>query len=243
MKKLILANWKMHLSFKESEKLARDYRVQIKNSTAELGVFPDFSALEVVGRNLPTKLFKLGAQDLAPYLKGAYTGEVSATSLKQLGVKYVLVGHSERRQEFKEKSPLLRLKIQAALEAGLVPILCIGENASQKKAGKTAAVLRRQLEEVLFGLRIEKDDALVVAYEPLWAIGSGKALEASEAEAIQVTIKGVLANLIGRFPRVVYGGSVSPKNAAAFLEWPNIDGLLVGGASLKAAEFKKIISG
>ncbi|MFA6369912.1 MAG: triose-phosphate isomerase family protein, partial [Patescibacteria group bacterium] len=100
MKKLILANWKMQLSFKESEKLARDYRVQIKNSTAELGVLPDFSALEVVGRNLPTKLFKLGAQDLAPYLKGAYTGEVSATSLKQLGAKYVLVGHSERRQEF-----------------------------------------------------------------------------------------------------------------------------------------------
>ena len=242
MKKLILANWKMQLSFKESEKLARNYQAKIKNSVFEVGVLPDFSALEIVGRNLSTKLFKLGAQDLAPYLKGAYTGEVSALSLKQLGVKYVLIGHSERRQEFREKSSLLRLKVQAALEAGLVPVLCIGENASQKKAGKTASVLRRQLEEVLFGLRIEKDNALVVAYEPLWAIGSGQALKAAAAEAIQVMIKGVLANLVGRFPRVIYGGSVSSKNAADFLEWPNIDGLLVGGASLEAAEFKKIIS-
>jgi len=241
MKKLILANWKMQLSFKESEKLAKDYRVKIKNSVAELGVLPDFSALETVCRHLPSKVFKLGAQDVAPYIKGAYTGEVSAASLKQLGAKYVLVGHSERRQEFKENSPLLRLKVQAALEAGLVPVLCIGENATQKKNGQTVAVLRRQLEEVLFGLVIEKDNALVVAYEPLWAIGSGQPLEASQAEAIQVMIKGVLANLIGRFPRVIYGGSVNAKNAADFLEWPNIDGLLVGGASLRADEFKKII--
>lgn len=240
MKKLILANWKMQLSLKESEKLARAYKDRIKNSRVELGVLPDFSALDTVRRNLSPE-FKLGAQDLAPYIKGAYTGEVSALSLKQLGVKYVLIGHSERRQGFKETSPLLRLKVQAALETGLVPVLCIGENAAQKKNGQTAAVLRRQLEEVLFGLIIEKDDALVVAYEPLWAIGTGKALEASEAEAIQVMIKGVLANLIGRFPRVIYGGSVNAKNAADFLEWPNIDGLLVGGASLKVGEFKKII--
>lgn len=240
MKKLILANWKMQLSLKESEKLARAYKDRIKSSRVELGVLPDFSALDAVRRNLSLE-FKLGAQDLAPYIKGAYTGEVSALSLKQLGVKYVLIGHSERRQGFKETSPLLRLKVQAALETGLVPVLCIGENAAQKKNGQTAAVLRRQLEEVLFGLIIEKDDALVVAYEPLWAIGTGKALEASEAEAIQVMIKGVLANLIGRFPRVIYGGSVNAKNAADFLEWPNIDGLLVGGASLKVGEFKKII--
>jgi triosephosphate isomerase len=241
MKKLILANWKMQLSFKESLKLARDYGAKIKKATAEIGVLPDFSALEGVRKNLPAKVFKLGAQDVAPYAKGAYTGEVSATSLKQLGVKYVLIGHSERRQEFKETSSLLRLKVQAALEVGLVPVLCIGENASQKKNGQTAAVLRRQLEEVLFGLVIEKDEALVVAYEPLWAIGSGQPLAPAQAEAIQVMIKGVLANLLGRFPRVLYGGSVNAKNAADFLEWPNIDGLLVGGASLKADDFKKII--
>ncbi len=232
----------MQLAYRDSLKLARAYKQSLGNSRAELGVFPDFSALDAVGQIIKKTSLKLGAQDLAPYEVGAYTGEVSAKSLKQLGVKYVLIGHSERRREFQETSALLRLKVQAALAQRLVPVLCIGESAADKKAGRTAAVLRRQLEEVLFGLTIDKDSDLVVAYEPIWAIGSGQALAASTAESIQVMIKGVLANLCGRFPRVIYGGSVAPQNAADFLEWPNIDGLLVGGASLKPADFKKIVT-
>lgn len=232
----------MQLSYRESLKLAQAYKKQLSVKSVDIGVLPDYSALAGVSEIIKGTHLKLGAQDVAPYEVGAYTGEVSAKSLKQLGVKYVLIGHSERRREFQENSALLRLKVQAALAQGLIPVLCIGEAAADKKAGRTATILRRQLEEVLFGLIIEKDSDIVIAYEPVWAIGSGKALEASAAESIQVMIKGVLANLIGRFPRVIYGGSVAPQNAAEFLEWPNIDGLLVGGASLKVNDFKKIVT-
>ena len=239
MKKLFIANWKMQLDYKGSLALAKSYNKQFRKVGNEIVVVPDFITLAPVKDLLK---LKLGAQDVSPFVKGAYTGEVSAKSLKQLGVKYVLIGHSERRGFFKEDSAILKLKLMAALDADLIPVLCIGENITAYKAKKTHAVLRKQLEEVLFGVTISHDNSIVIAYEPVWAIGSGKTPTSEAVEATHVFVKGVLAEVIGQIPKVLYGGSVSAKNAADFLEWPNIDGLLVGGASLKVDEFSKIVN-
>ena len=242
MKKLFIANWKMQLDYKESIILVKAYQKNLKKIKNEVVVTPDFTVLSAASEILKKTSLKLGAQDCAFGLRGAYTGEVSVKSLKQLGVKYVLIGHSERRGYFKEDSGLLKFKVAAALENGLVPVLCIGEKLNDYKAKRTHTILRRKLEEVLFGLEISNESAIVIAYEPVWAIGSGKTPTAKEIEANHVFIKGVLAELIGQIPRVLYGGSVSAKNSAELLEWPNIDGLLVGGASLKVDEFSKIVN-
>ncbi len=242
MKKLFIANWKMQLDYNSSVALVKSYNTKLKNLKNEVVLAPDFTVLSAAYDILKKSKVKLGAQDCAFGLTGAYTGEVSAKSLKQLGVKYVLIGHSERRGYFKEDSGLLKFKVAAALENGLVPVLCIGENITAHKTKKTHSVLRRQLEEVLFGLDISHENSLVVAYEPIWAIGTGKAMTSAEVESNHVFIKGVLAELIGQIPRVLYGGSVSSKNALELLEWPNVDGLLVGGASLKVDEFSKIVN-
>ncbi len=232
----------MQLDYKASLVLAKAYSKNFKKVKNEIVIASDFSSLSAVSEIIKKSSLKLGAQDLATELVGAYTGEVSAKSLKQLGVKYVLIGHSERRTYFKEDSVLLKLKLKVALSSGLVPVLCIGENLSEYKAKKTHSVLRRQLNEVLSDLTISSDNALVIAYEPIWAIGSGRAMDSQEAEANHVFIKGVLAEIIGQIPKVLYGGSVNSKNAAEFLEWPNVDGLLVGGASLLVDEFYKIVN-
>lgn len=242
MKKLFIANWKMQLDYKGSIALAKLYQKKLKKIKNEVVVTPDFTVLSAASDIFKKTSLKLGAQDCAFSLHGAYTGEVSVKSLKQLGVKYVLIGHSERRGYFKEDSGLLKFKVAAVLESGLVPVLCIGEKLTEYRAKKTHSVLRRQLEEVLFGLEINNESAIVIAYEPVWAIGSGKTPSAKEIEANHVFIKGVLAELIGQIPRVLYGGSVSAKNTTELLEWPNVDGLLIGGASLKVDEFSKIVN-
>lgn len=231
----------MQLDYKESINLAQSFAKQFKKISNEVVVCPDFSSLATVAETIKKSALKLGAQDVAAHTVGAYTGEVSAKSLKQLGVKYVLIGHSERRQEFNEEGKLLKLKIVQALASGLVPVLCTGESLAQKRAKKTQVVLRKQLVEALAGLKIDDSKLLVIAYEPIWAIGSGKTISPQEAESIHVFIKGVLTEIIGQIPRVLYGGSVEAKNASEFLEWPNIDGLLIGGASLKVDEFSKIV--
>lgn len=241
MKKLFIANWKMQIDYNSSLSLAKAYCKSLAKTKNEIIVAPDFSSLGAVKEIIKKSSLKLGAQDVASEVVGAYTGEVSAKSLKQLGAKYVLIGHSERRLNFKEDSVLLKAKFNTTLAAGLIPVLCIGENLRAYKNKKTHTILRHQLEEILSGLIIN-DNSLVIAYEPIWAIGSGKAATPAEVEAIHVFIKGVLAEIIGQIPKVLYGGSVNAKNATDFLEWPNIDGLLVGGASLKVDEFSKIVN-
>lgn len=240
MKKILIANWKMQLDYKSSLELAKKFAKNFKKSSDELIICPDFSVLSPTAEIIKKSALKLGAQDVAAYSLGAYTGEVNAKSLKQLGVKYVLIGHSERRQFLGEDGKLLKLKVAQALEAGLVPVLCVGESAAQKKAKKTHLILKKQLSEVLDGLKVTDSKDLIVAYEPIWAIGTGRAILPQEAESNHVFIKGALAEIIGQIPRVLYGGSVNSQNAGDFLEWPNIDGLLVGGASLKVDEFSKI---
>lgn len=241
MKKIFIANWKMQLDIKESNSLSKGYARLFKTSRDEVVAAPDFSSLSAVSVNLKKSAVKLCAQDISAYNKGAYTGEVGAQSLKQLGVKYVLVGHSERRMYFKEGGELINLKISQALKNSLIPVLCIGESFKERQAKKTHLILRKQLEEALVNLKISDDKLIIVAYEPIWAIGSGKAISPQEAESAHVFIKGVSAEIIGQIPRVIYGGSVNANNASDFLEWPNIDGLLVGGASLKLDEFSKIV--
>ncbi len=232
----------MQLDYKESLALVKAYEKKLIKIKNDVVLAPDFTVLGAAAEIFKKTSLKLGAQDCAFSLHGAYTGEVSVKSLKQLGVKYVLIGHSERRGYFKEDSGLLKFKVAAVLESGLVPVLCIGEKLTEYRAKKTHSVLRRQLEEVLFGLEINNESAIVIAYEPVWAIGSGKTPSAKEIEANHVFIKGVLAELIGQIPRVLYGGSVSAKNTTELLEWPNVDGLLIGGASLKVDEFSKIVN-
>lgn len=241
MKKLFIANWKMQLDTKESLTLAKDYARVFKKSSDEIAVAPDFSSLASVALALKKSVVKLAAQDVSAYDKGAYTGEVNAKSLKQLGAKYVIIGHSERRIYFKESGELIKLKISQALKNGLVPVICVGENLKERQAKKTQVVLRKQISEALLDLKISDDKAIVLAYEPVWAIGSGKAISPADAESAHVFIKGILAEVIGQIPRVIYGGSVTSKNASEILEWPNVDGLLVGGASLKLDEFFKIV--
>jgi triosephosphate isomerase len=240
MKKIFFANWKMQLDYRGSLKLAAALKNRFKTYRGEVVICPDFLSVAAVGTTVAKSTLKLGAQDLAAEMTGAYTGEVSAKSLKQAGVKYVLIGHSERRHYQHETNEIIKNKIQAARSVGLIPVLCVGENAAQRRAKKTQAVIRQELEGAVADLKFSDSQSLIVAYEPLWAIGSGRPIEPNEAEAVHVFIKGVLAEIIGQIPHVIYGGSVTSKNAAEFLEWPNIDGLLVGGASLKVDEFYNI---
>lgn len=240
MKKIFFANWKMQLDYRGSLKLAAAFKNRFKTYRGEAVICPDFLSLAAIGRVVAKSVLKLGAQDLAAEIIGAYTGEVSARSLKQAGAKYVLIGHSERRRYQQETNKVIRHKIESAQLVGLIPVLCVGENGAQRRAKKTQVVIRQELEDAVSDLKFSDSRSLIIAYEPLWAIGSGQSIEPNEAEAVHVFIKGVLAEIIGQIPRVIYGGSVTSKNAAEFLEWPNIDGLLVGGASLKVDEFYNI---
>ncbi|RJP45944.1 triose-phosphate isomerase [Candidatus Parcubacteria bacterium] len=228
MKKLLAANWKMNPDFE-------DEAVRLARLEDERGVVicPPFPFLGGVGRAL--KRAALGAQDLFWEKGGAYTGEVSAIMLKGLGARYVIVGHSERRR-LGETDDAVNRKLKAALKAGLRPILCVGEPREARRKGVAAARvhIRRQLRLGLKGIR----KRIVIAYEPIWAIGTGKSDSPRESAAIARFIK----TAVRPKPRVLYGGSVASQNARSFLQYKEIDGALVGGASLRGKEFKKIIS-
>jgi len=237
MKKLILANWKMNLGVAASRRLARSL-VDLQ-SPLEVGLCPSTESLSEVKRIIGKRL-RLGAQNCSHETSGAHTGETSAVSLRELGCVYVIIGHSERRA-LGEDCVLINKKLQAALDAGLTPVLCVGETAAQNKDNRGLVVIRGQLQRALRGLKLGRQ-CLLIAYEPLWAIGSGHPAAVKAAEDRQSAIKEMARRILGlaRPPRVLYGGSVSAKNAVAFLREPDIDGLLVGGASLQASEFKKI---
>jgi len=244
MKKLIMANWKMQLSIKESIGLAKQFTKKIKVRQSEVVICPDHAALAFVGPILKSTNLILGAQDSAAFSRGAYTGEVSPANLKALGVKYVILGHSERREHLHENSLIINNKIKAALENKLIPVLCIGEKLAEKEAGKTKEYLQTELRNALKGVKIKAANDLVVAYEPVWAISTNKNAKPiipAEANEIQTFIKDQASKILHKTVRVIYGGSADAVNAPGFLGQANIDGLLVGGASLKITEFPKII--
>jgi triosephosphate isomerase len=242
MSKLIIANWKMQLSYSASLALAKKMVERLPATKQELVICPDYLALPVIAKTLSGSRLQLGAQDSAMTDFGAATGEVSPANLKKLGVKYVILGHSERREHLHESSLVVNAKIKAALVNKLIPVVCIGEKLEERKAGQTKDWLSEQLRHSLKGVKIKKSTELVIAYEPIWAIGNGQAMESGEAQVISLFIQQRASKMLHYPVRVIYGGSVSAVNANQFLASSAISGLLVGGASLNLTEFSKICS-
>jgi triosephosphate isomerase len=239
----IAGNWKMNTTVTEAVKLVTDMKSQLATiKNVETAVCPPFVSLTVVKEALKGSAIKLGAQNMYFEEKGAYTGEISPLMLNGL-CDYVIIGHSERRQYFNETSEIVRRKIQAAVKAGLRPIMCVGENPAEYEAGGTREVVWRQLLTSLSGIDIPHD--LVIAYEPVWAIGTGKAATGHQAQLvislIRETVAGVFSKQFADGVRILYGGSVTGENIAEFVGQEDIDGALVGGASLKPDQFISIV--
>lgn len=242
MNKLIVANWKMNLDCAESLKLGGDYLKLFKKSPNQVVVCPSFLPLAQLAANFKNSLLSLGAQDAFWTLKGAYTGEISAASLRSLACTHVILGHSERRQYLAESCRMINAKAQSALDAGLTPIICVGEDAAKRKAGRSASFITGQVQRALKGLKLAKNSSLVIAYEPIWAIGTGKVSKATDTVVIHQLIRRVATKILGANTKikVIYGGSVDLDNAASLLAESEIDGFLIGGASLSASNFYKI---
>jgi len=245
---IIAGNWKMNKNVTEAVELVRALRESTADvEKVETVVCPPFVALAAVKEALVGSKIGLGAQNVFWEEKGAFTGEIAAGMLKDL-VTYVIIGHSERRQYFGETDATVNKRVKAALAHGLLPIMCVGETLAQREAGETAAVVTTQVMNGLAGLTAEEAKAIVVAYEPVWAIGTGRASSGADANAvIAQNIRAPLSTLFGEQVaqgiRVQYGGSVTPANIEEFMGASEIDGALVGGASLKVADFTIIITG
>jgi len=244
--KFIIANWKMQLSLKEGVQLAQFIRAKFANfKGGTVGVCPNYVALCEVKKALKGSQIKLGAQDVFWEEKGAYTGEVSPGILREIGCEYAIIGHSERRKYLRENYELIHKKVRASLDGGLTPIVCIGESWEERKTDRRDFVLVDQLQLALGGLEILEGQKVIIAYEPIWAIGTGSAIEPSEAEYAHKIISLALNQMfpmqtIKNSLRIIYGGSISSKNVKGFVGLDYIDGLLVGGASLDAEEFYKV---
>ncbi|MDQ1310115.1 MAG: Triosephosphate isomerase [Pseudomonadota bacterium] len=243
-KPLVAGNWKMHGSRAENAQLVRSLLDLLRpDSRSDVLLCPPFVYLWEIERLLKDSDVALGAQSLCAEAQGAFTGEVSGTMLRDVGCRYVLVGHSERRQLFGEHDALVARKFMAAQAHGLTPVLCVGETLEEREAGRTSDVVSRQLEAVLAVSGIAAFDRAVVAYEPVWAIGTGRNATPGQAQEVHASIRGKLAALdatIGGSVRILYGGSVKASNARELFAMADIDGGLVGGASLKAEEFAQI---
>lgn len=243
-RKMIAGNWKMHKTVSEAVELAEDIVMETNGTLNEVVIFPPFTALETVADAIDGKHVGYGAQDLHWEDKGAFTGAVSGAMIADICAEYVLVGHSERRTIFGENEKIVASKIIAAYRNGLKPMLCVGENLAEREAGKTARKINMQLKSALRVISAEDAENLVVAYEPIWAIGSGKAATPEDALEVCTLIREKIGKIftpdIARKVRILYGGSVNEKNAASF-NLSAIDGVLVGGASLKADTFAAIV--
>jgi triosephosphate isomerase (TIM) len=247
-KKFVCGNWKMHRTGAEARTLAREVRAAAEPlaDRVDVAVAPPFTALAAVAGELAGSRIGLGAQNLHWEAQGAFTGEVSAPMLVDAGCRYVLCGHSERRQFFADSDEWVQKKTRSALAAGLHPVVCVGETLPERESGRTLEVVGRQVRAALAGLTPEQVGALTVAYEPVWAIGTGKTATAAQAQEVHAAIRSILRELapaVADAVRILYGGSVKPDNAAELMSQPDVDGALVGGASLKAADFTGIIQG
>jgi triosephosphate isomerase len=241
----IAGNWKMHKTLAEARALARDIRQRVApGRRAEVGLAPPFTALAAVAGELTGSDIRLAAQNAFWEKQGAYTGAISPIMLADVGCHYVIIGHSERRQHFGETDDTVNRRVKAVLENGLAVILCVGETLVEREGGKTFEVVRTQLHQGLAGVAAGAD-RLVIAYEPVWAIGTGKTATPQQAQEVHAFIRSLLREFMGSVAeaiRIQYGGSVTPDNAATLLAQPDIDGALVGGASLKAELFLPIIA-
>jgi triosephosphate isomerase len=246
-RKFIAGNWKMNTNRADGVALAAQLAKELKGETAvEVAVCPPSVYLEAVGAALKGSPVGLGAQNCHQEAKGAFTGEISTAMLLDVGCRYVILGHSERRQYFHETNADVNKKTLAALKAGLTPIVCVGETLEQRKSGQTSQVIHEQVNGSLADLSAEQVAKLVIAYEPVWAIGTGVVATPEQAEEVHADIRGLLQSRydaqLANQVRIQYGGSVNAENAATLLHQPNIDGALVGGASLKADSFLAIVA-
>jgi triosephosphate isomerase len=241
---LVAGNWKMHGSRAENAALVRDLLDQLKgDAAAEVMLCPPFVYLWETSRLLKDTDIALGGQSVCAESVGAFTGEVSASMLKDVGCRYVLVGHSERRQIYGESDALVARKFVAAQSQALVPVLCVGETLEEREAGRTDEVVARQLDAVLSVTGAGVLARAVIAYEPVWAIGTGRTATPEQAQDVHAMIRGKVAAMdatMGASVRILYGGSVKASNARDLFAMPDIDGGLVGGASLKADEFARV---
>lgn len=247
-KPIIAGNWKLNHSIDDAVKLVTELKRELADvAGVDIVVCPVFTAICVVQDVLLESNIAVGAQNLFWEDSGAFTGEVSAPMLKHLGVEYVIIGHSERRQYFGETNGTVNKKIKAALKHNLVPIVCVGENLKEREANKTFNVIQTQCEESLKGFTREEIAKIIIAYEPVWAIGTGKTAAPAQAQEVHKFIRDLLKKMyneeIAQALRIQYGGSVSAENISSLIAEKDIDGALVGGASLKAESFIKIVKG
>ena len=246
-KKIIAGNWKMNNNLSEAVKLVSDLKAELagKEINAEVIVAPPFTSLEAVNSLLKDSKIQLAAQNMHPSDSGAFTGEVSASMLKSVGCTHVILGHSERRTIFNESDEFINKKVKQAFVNGLTPILCCGESLEERENGTTFSVVENQLIECLKDLSNDQLEKIIIAYEPIWAIGTGKTASPEQAQEVHAFIRKLLTEMsnesIANNITIQYGGSVKPDNAKELLSKPDIDGALVGGACLKADSFKDII--
>ncbi len=246
MRKAIIAgNWKMNKTPDEAAALIGALKPMVESAACEVVVCPPFVCLAAAASALSGSNIRLGAQNVHFEKSGAFTGEISADMLKAMGVEYVIIGHSERRQYFAETDETVNKKVKASLEAGLNPIICVGESLEQREKGVTAEVVSMQTKLALEGLDDGQVAGLVIAYEPIWAIGTGKTATSQDANDTIAVIRLAVREVYGQAAdsiRIQYGGSMNPKNASELMAMPDIDGGLIGGASLKAEDFSKVVN-
>ena len=242
----IAGNWKMHKTGKEAVQAAKALKELVAGvSSVEVMIAPTFTALAQVSTEIASSNIALGAQNMHWEPKGAYTGEIAANMLLDAGCSYVIIGHSERRQFFGESDQTVNQKIQSAVDAGLRPVLCIGESEAERDAGQTFSVLDKQIQKGLESFVLRDLQTLVVAYEPVWAIGTGKTATKEQAQEAHAHIRDELAKMFSKEfaqqVRILYGGSVKPSNVKELMAMPDVDGALVGGASLEPETFSQLV--
>jgi triosephosphate isomerase len=246
-RKFVCGNWKMHKTSAEAVALVRELAGKLGATNAQVAVAPPFTALAAVKSALQGSSMELFAQNCHFEKQGAFTGEVSAPMLAEIGCDGVILGHSERRQLFGETDESVNRKIKSALEARLHPIVCVGETLQEREAGRTWDVVSRQVRGAFAGISAENVGRCTIAYEPVWAIGTGKTATTAQAQEVHGQIRGLLREIaspqVADAVRIQYGGSVKPENARELLAQQDIDGALVGGASLKADDFARIVGG
>ena len=245
-RKIIAGNWKMNMLPNEAIKFIDEIAPLVKDTKNEVVLCVPYIDLFYSLLTAQNTNIKIGAQNMHQEEKGAYTGEVSAEMLKSIGVEYVIIGHSERRQYYNETDKSVNEKIKSALKNGLKPIVCVGETLEQKEEGKTEEIITKQVELALEGLEKEQVEKVIVAYEPIWAIGTGKTATKEDANSNIKCIRNKIADIYGQNTAdkviILYGGSVKASNSKELFEMSDIDGALVGGASLKVEEFSKIVN-
>ena len=242
---VIAGNWKMYKSVFDAVRFISELKKLVSDVTdVEIIVAPPFLAIYPVVQEVKDSNILVSAQDVFWEQEGAYTGEISQKMLLDAGCKYVIIGHSERRQYFQETDETVNKKITACLRHGLIPIFCVGESIQQRESGETLRIIESQIKRGLLGLSSSDLKDVIIAYEPIWAIGTGKTATSKQAEEVHGFIRGILQGIfegIADSTRILYGGSVKPDNIDELMAEPNIDGALVGGASLKAEDFARIV--